>query len=222
MFIGEIIKKYRMENHISQRAFAARTSLSPSYINTLEKIYNPKTGKPYSITTDVAREISNALLISMEQLLSMLNDKQESKLNTEISKSTSSFFEIPLLDAIKIKNGNEYLNKKNWIGTVTISYELAQTGDFFAFKVYDDSMSPVIVEQDIVIVKKQSNFETGDIVAFRINGKDVMIRKIKQSINGILFQPFNSNCEPFIFNYNELNSLPVIVLGVVKQLKREF
>ena len=43
MYIGEIIKEYRIKNKLSQRAFASRTSLNPSYINTLEKIYNPKT-----------------------------------------------------------------------------------------------------------------------------------------------------------------------------------
>ena len=45
MYIGEIIKEYRVNNNLSQRAFASKTSLSPSYINTLEKIYNPKTRK---------------------------------------------------------------------------------------------------------------------------------------------------------------------------------
>lgn len=43
MYIGEIIKEYRTIKGLSQRAFANRTTLSPSYINTLEKIYNPKT-----------------------------------------------------------------------------------------------------------------------------------------------------------------------------------
>ncbi|MCI8621207.1 MAG: helix-turn-helix domain-containing protein [Clostridia bacterium] len=43
MYIGEIIKIYRTQNNLSQRAFAKKTSLSASYINTLEKIYNPKT-----------------------------------------------------------------------------------------------------------------------------------------------------------------------------------
>lgn len=171
MFIGEIIKKYRIENHISQRAFAAMTSLSPSYINTLEKVYNPKTGKPYSITTDVAKEISNALFIPMEQLLAMLDDKQES--------------------------------------------------NYFEFKIQDDSMSPVLVEQDILIIKKQSNFENGDIVVCMINEKDILIRKVKKTANSILFQPLNPDYEPLIFTYDEFNSLPV-VLGVVKQLKREF
>ena len=56
MYIGEIIKKYRNDNNVSQRTFAARTSLSPSYINTLEKMFNPKNNKPYSVTTDAAVE----------------------------------------------------------------------------------------------------------------------------------------------------------------------
>ena len=36
--------------------------------------------------------------------------------------------------------------------------------EYFALKVHGDSMSPVLVENDIVIVKKQDDFETGDIV----------------------------------------------------------
>lgn len=82
MFIGEIIKDYRTKNNLSQRAFASRTSLSPSYINTLEKIYNPKTGKPYSVTTDVALELAKAMFISIEDLLSMLDKNQEFVTNT--------------------------------------------------------------------------------------------------------------------------------------------
>lgn len=77
MYIGEIIKEYRITNSLSQRAFASRTTLSPSYINTLEKIYNPRTGKPYSVTTDVANEIAKAMNISIEELLSKINENQE-------------------------------------------------------------------------------------------------------------------------------------------------
>ena len=84
MYIGEIIKEYRINNKLSQRAFAKRTSLSPSYINTLEKIYNPKTGKPYSVTTDVALELANAMFISIEDLLSKINENQEFSINSSI------------------------------------------------------------------------------------------------------------------------------------------
>lgn len=87
MYIGEIIKEYRTNNKISQRAFASRTTLSPSYINTLEKIYNPKTGKPYSVTTEVAEEIANAMNMSIEELLAKISGNQEFTVNNSPSSA---------------------------------------------------------------------------------------------------------------------------------------
>lgn len=75
MLIGEIIKKYREENHLSQRNFAKRTTLSPSYINTLEKLYNPKTGKLYSITLEVADQLAKAMNMTLNGLLEKCGNK---------------------------------------------------------------------------------------------------------------------------------------------------
>jgi repressor LexA len=98
MYIGEIIKNYRIEHHLSQRAFASRTSLSPSYINTLEKIYNPKTNKAYSVTTDVAKEIANAMNLSIEELLTKLDKSQEFNINySKTDKLGNSVVSIPIL-----------------------------------------------------------------------------------------------------------------------------
>lgn len=98
MYIGEIIKDYRKKNKLSQRAFASRTSRSASYINTLEKIYNPKTGKPYSVTTDVAKEFAKAMFINIEDLLNMLDKDQEFEINsTKLDKFGNSVVSIPLL-----------------------------------------------------------------------------------------------------------------------------
>lgn len=112
MYIGEIIKNYRTKNQLSQRAFASRTSLSPSYINTLEKIYNPKTGKPYSITTDVALELSKAMFINISDLLNMLDETQEFIVNndTKIDNFGNSVIFIPILGTVKA--GYDYLIKK--------------------------------------------------------------------------------------------------------------
>lgn len=127
---------------------------------------------------------------------------------------------IPLLSVVKIEC--DYLAQENWIGTIDIDKELADSGDFFALSVKDSSMSPVLIEDDIVIVKKQTDFETGDIVVAIVNGDEATIKKGKKSSNGILLQPFNTNYEPLIFTYDEMKSIPVIIVGIVKQLKREF
>ena len=83
-------------------------------------------------------------------------------------------------------------------------------------------MSPVLMEDDIVIVKKQDDFETGDIVVAIINGEEATIKKGKKSDNSILLQPLNTDYEPLIFTYDEMKSIPVTIIGIVKQLKREF
>ena len=222
MYIGEIIKKYRTEHKVSQRAFASRTSLSPSYINTLEKIYNPKTNKPYSVTTDVAKEIANAMNLSIEELLNKLDKNQEFNINsTRIDELGNPVSPIPILGIVKA--GYNYLAQENIIGTIDVEKSLVGDGsDYFALKVKGDSMFPVLVEDDIVIIKKQNDFENGDIVVAIINGDEATIKKGKKSDAGILLQPFNQNYEPLLFTYDEMESIPVTIVGIVKQLKREF
>ena len=222
MYIGEIIKEYRTRNKLSQRAFAKRTSLSPSYINTLEKIYNPKTGKPYSVTTDVAVELSKAMFISIEDLLNMLDKNQEFIVNnTKIDNLGNPVVPIPILGIVKA--GYDYLAQENWVGTVDVEKEIVGDGTkYFALKVKGDSMFPVLIEEDIVVIKKQDDFENGDIVVAIINGEEATIKKAKKSENSILLQPFNTNYEPLIFTYDEMKTIPVTIIGIVKQLKRKF
>lgn len=222
MYIGEIIKEYRIKNKLSQRAFASRTSLSPSYINTLEKIYNPKTGKPYSVTTDVALELSKAMFISIEDLLNMLDKNQEFIVNnTKTDNLGTPVVSIPILGTVKA--GYNYLAQENWIGSIDVETSLVGNGkDFFALKIHGDSMYPIFIENDIVVVKKQEDFQNGDIVVAIINGNEATIKKGKKSENSILLQPINSNYEPLIFTYDEVKTIPVKIIGVVKQLKRSF
>lgn len=223
MYIGEIIKNYRTKNKLSQRAFAARTSLSPSYINTLEKIYNPKTGKPYSVTTDVAMELSKAMFINIEDLLNMLDKTQEFIVNNDnkLDNWGNPVVSIPILGTVKA--GYDYLAQENWIGTIDVETSLVGNGkDYFALKVHGNSMSPVLIENDIVIIKKQNDFENGDIVVAIINGDEATIKKGKKSDSSILLQPLNPSYEPLIFTYDEMKTIPVEIIGIVKQLKREF
>ena len=127
---------------------------------------------------------------------------------------------IPLLGIVKA--GYDYLAQENWIGTVDVDKKLAENSELFALKVKGDSMFPTLMEDDIVIIKKQDDFENGDIVVAIINGDEATIKKGKKSEAGILLQPLNSNYEPLIFTYDEMKTIPVTIVGIVKQLKREF
>lgn len=128
---------------------------------------------------------------------------------------------IPVLGTVKA--GYDYMARENWEGTIDVDKSLVGNGDgYFALKIKGDSMSPTLIEDDIVIIKQQNDFENGDIVVAIINGDEATIKKGKKSDSSILLQPLNNEYEPLIFSYDEMKTIPVTIVGVVKQLKREF
>lgn len=145
----------------------------------------------------------------------------ERNLNTKLDKFGNPVVSLPILGVVKA--GYDYLAQENWIGTIDIETSLVGDGsNFFCLKVKGDSMSPLIIEDDIVVVKKQDDFENNDIVVAIVNGDEATIKKGKKSESSILLQPFNRNYEPLIFTYDEMKTIPVTIVGIVKQLKREF
>lgn len=129
--------------------------------------------------------------------------------------------EVPLLGVVKA--GYDYMAQENWEGMIEVDKNIVKdNADYFALKIKGDSMSPVLIEDDIVIVKKQEDFENGDLVVAIINGDEATIKKGKKSDNSILLQPLNTAYEPLIFTYDEMKTIPVTIVGIVKQLKREF
>lgn len=145
----------------------------------------------------------------------LIEDKEK------VDKLGNPVTSIPILGTVKA--GYNYLAQENWIGTVDIETSLVGNGkEYFALKVHGDSMSPILIEDDIVVIEKQNDFENGDIVVAIINGDEATIKKGKKSDSSILLQPLNSAYEPLIFTYDEMKTIPVKIIGIVKQLKREF
>lgn len=226
MYLGDLIKEYRTIHKLSLRDFAKQCGLSHTYISALEKNIDARTGKPIAPTLDTVKYVSRGMNMSIEDILKVLDEQQEFIMNKDIDrndlyKSESQFTLIPILGTVKA--GYDYLAEENWIGTIDVDKSLVKDGTgFFALKVKGDSMSPVLVEDDIVIIKKQEDFENGDIVVAIVNGDEATIKKGKKSETSILLQPLNPTYEPLIFTYDEMKSIPVTIVGIVKQLKREF
>lgn len=178
---------------------------------------------PYSTFTDWCNANIYPRIDKIELLANYFEIKKSDLVENKekLDKLGNPVISVPLLGIVKA--GYDYLAQENWIGTVDVDKSLVNDGsDFFALKIHGDSMSPVLIEDDIVIIKKQEDFENGDIVVAIINGDEATIKKGKKSDNSILLQPLNTNYEPLIFTYDEMKSLPVTIIGIVKQLKREF
>jgi len=85
MTLGEIIKKYREENDMSQREFAKICGLSNSYISQLEMNVNSKNGQPIKPQLETIKAVADAMHITVDELFSQMDD-----IMIDISKKTAT------------------------------------------------------------------------------------------------------------------------------------
>lgn len=206
MDMGERLKELRLQKGATQEEVGKVINVTKPTIMKYEK------GLVENLKRSSIEKLAKYFNVAPSYLM-CLDDPKVDELGNPV-------VEIPLLGTVKA--GYDYLAQENWIGTVEIDKKLAESGELFSLKIKGDSMSPVLIEDDIVIIKKQDDFENGDIVVAIINGDEATIKKGKKSENSILLQPLNTNYEPLIFTCDEMKSIPVTVVGIVKQLKREF
>ena len=105
------------------------------------------------------------------------------------------------------------------IDTEEISEELARTGEFFGLQIHGDSMEPRMYEGDVVIVRKQDDAESGDIVIAMVNGNDATCKRLTKYANGITLSSLNAKYEPMIYSNEEILQKPVKILGKVIELR---
>ena len=73
MYLGEVIKKYRIENDLSMADFADRSGISKAYVSLLEKNKHPKTGQTIAPSLIVIRRAAKAMNMNFDDLFAMLN-----------------------------------------------------------------------------------------------------------------------------------------------------
>lgn len=100
-----------------------------------------------------------------------------------------------------------------------IPEDMASKGEHFGLKIKGDSMSPRILEGDVVIVRSQSDANSGDIVIAKVNGDDVCCKKLIKYDNGINLISFNPMYEPMYFSANDIQSKPVNIIDIVVELR---
>lgn len=103
-----------------------------------------------------------------------------------------------------------------------ISPQLAATGEFFALKIRGNSMEPRICENDVVIVRKQSDVDSGDVAVVLVNSMDATVKKVVKKGTSLSLVPFNTNYDVMIYTAEEVSRLPVSIIGKVVELRGKF
>ena len=75
---------------------------------------------------------------------------------------------------------------------------------------------------DIVIVRQQSNINSGEIGIVMVGDGEATCKKIKKRPDGIMLISTNPKYEPMFFTNEQIEGLPVCVIGKVVELRAKF
>lgn len=110
---------------------------------------------------------------------------------------------------------------ENIIDTEEISEKLAKTGEFFGLQIHGDSMEPQMYEGDIVIIRQQDDADNGDIVIALVNGNDATCKRLMKYAGGIGLLSINAKYEPMIYSNQQINDMPVRIIGKAVEIRRK-
>lgn len=100
-----------------------------------------------------------------------------------------------------------------------IPADVASRGEYFGLLVRGDSMSPRILDGDVVIVRCQPDVENGEIAVVAVNGDDATVKKVRKSAMGITLIPLNPAYNTITYTNEQILSLPVEIKGKVVELR---
>jgi len=176
----------------------------------------------YTTFTDWCNGVKYPRIDNIEKLANYFGISKSDLIEIKGSDTDESIksVQIPVLGYVKA--GIPMTAIENIIDYEEISQEQARTGEFFGLQIKGDSMEPRITEGDVVIVRKQETVENGEIAVVLINGDDATVKKFYKTDAGIKLVSTNPTYDPFFFTPDEVNSLPVSVIGKVVELRAKF
>ena len=203
MNTGQRLKKLREDMGLSQEEVAKRIGVGrTTYVK-----YETGDSKPIRKINELSR------LFGVDADYILCIDSPE--------KKESKYVRIPVLGRIIAGLPMEAIQEP--IDWEEIPREMAATGEFFALKVKGHSMEPRILEGDVVIVKKQPDVESGKIAVVLVNGNEATLKRVKKQKNGITLIANNvSEYDPHFYTNEEIEKLPVQILGEVVELRGKF
>ena len=111
---------------------------------------------------------------------------------------------------------------ENIIDTEEIPEDMARRGEYFGLKIKGTSMQPVICDGDTVIVRKQEDADSDEIVIATINSDDATCKRLMKYEGGLSLISYNPEFAPMTFTNKQLKEIPVRIIGRVVEDRRKF
>ena len=202
---GNVLKNLRESIGMNQEELSEKFGISKSTIG----MYETNKREP---NFELLKEFAKFFNVSTDYLLEQI--KKDDLANFDI-------IQIPLLGKIQAGVPTEMF--LDIIDYIDIPADMARGNkELFALKTKGKSMEPNFIEGDILIFEKTEDCENGQFCAVAVNGDDATFKKVTKTDAGIMLQPLNPAFETKFYTNDQIASLPVQIIGVLKQIRRNF
>lgn len=200
--VGNNIKKYRGIRNYSLQILGEKVGLTKK---TIQRYENGE----IKIDMDRLADIAGALEIEV----SMLLEGSESFLGTDLYDLDS--VQIPIYGSISCGNGS--IVAESIEGYETTPKEWVAGGDHFYLRAKGDSMVGArIYDGDLLLIRKQSEVESGEIAAVIIGGEDVVLKKYYREGDQVILQSENPKFNPILCPPARVKVIGKLKINVVK------
>lgn len=186
------LRQIREKNEMLQKDVANFLKISTSAYGFYE------TGAR-NMSAETAKKLAKFFNVSVDYLLGI--DTGNKKL-------------LPILGTVKA--GYNYLAQENIIDYIDPAINIPNMEEYFGLLVKGDSMAPLFDEGDYLIVNKTDNeFENGKVCIVLIEKEEATVKKVIKTDTSIELHTFNPYYPVKKFTYEEMEKLPVKIVGVV-------
>lgn len=195
MQLKDLIGYFKYASNLTNAEFASEIGISLATLSRWES------GEIKSLNTKTKQRLSEFLDIDVEEYLK--NDLVK-----------------PILGVVKAGyNMNAYENIEDYI---TVSSADARKGDYFLRVSGESMINSQIYPNSLIFVKEVNDVDSGSIAVILINGEEATVKKVIKKDEMLILEASNPNVETRYFSKDEVESLPVKIIGKVLYTKVDF
>lgn len=198
MELKDIIKDYKYRFNLTNDEIAHRLGVTKS---------------------TVSRWISGDVKRIQEETMERLNDLLGYNVGP-IIKGESLHLKRPILGYAKA--GYDMYAQENYMGEEEVTEEDFYKGDYFLEIQGDSMIGSGIMDGDLALIKQCSTVRTGEIAVVMIGDDEVTVKKIVKKPDMLILEATNPQTENRYFSQEEVQQLPVRVIGKVVYTKTYF
>ncbi len=209
-YIGSKIREFREIKNLTQEDIANYLKTTAQTISRYE-IGDRKTNQ------EILFKLAEYFKVSINDFFPPLNFDNVIPINI-----TNDTVQIPVLGTIKA--GIPIEAQQDILEYIEIPKKWTKGGrNFYGLKISGDSMFPKYSEKDIVIFEQTSDYSIANNkdCAVMVNDFDATFKNVTISENGITLVPLNLNNQdnylPTFYNKEQIESLPVKIIGIARE-----